>query len=212
VKPHPCRCRPTHLGRAVDADALNAGWRGLDGTTRWEFLIVPGYCPRLFWRRGLHPKAERRLERAMRDLARGLAATVIVSGGAVHSADNEAFVMRQWLIDHGVAAERILVEPCARHTTTNLRNAGRMVLAAGVREALVVSSDGDWLPRGAGWRFAEQSYYLGFPWLSSFHARCLVELGYRVGELEWLEPMHVRFRPSPRVFDRSWKETWAGDP
>ena len=48
--------------------------------------------------------------------------------------------MRQWLIARGVDPARILVEPCARHTTTNLRNAGRMVLAAGAHEALVVTN------------------------------------------------------------------------
>ena len=39
-----------------------------------------------------------------------------------------------------------------------------------------------------------------------------MELGYRVGELTWLEPMHVQFRPSPEVFRMSRKETRAGDP
>ena len=37
-------------------------------------------------------------------------------------------------------------------------------------------------------------------------------LGYRVGELDWIGPMHVRFTPSLNVFRSSWKETWAGDP
>lgn len=132
-------------------------------------------------------------------LRAGLASTVIVSGGAVHSADNEAVLMRQWLVERGVDGGRVLVEPCARHTTTNLRNAGRLVLAAGAGEALVVTS-------GA------QTFYLAFPWRSSFHARCLVELGYRVGALDWLGPMHVAFRPSREVFRASWKETRAGDP
>jgi hypothetical protein len=203
---HPCRCRPTHLGHAIDAAALNAGWRGRDARAPWQFLIVPGYCPRFGWQGGLHPKAIARLERAAQDLRDGLAATVIVSGGAVHSPDNEALLMGEWLVERGgIDRERVLVEPCARHTTTNLRNAGRIVLEAGASEALVVTSDGDW-------RFFEQAYYLGFPWVSSFHARCIVELGYRVGELAWIGPMHVRFRPSARVFRSSWKETWAGDP
>jgi hypothetical protein len=212
VKPHPCRCRPTHLGRTVDAEALNGEWRASDGSARWPFLIVPGYCPRFGWRGGLHPKAIARLEQAARDLGAGLAATVIVSGGAVHSADNEALLMRAWLLERGVDRRRILVEPCARHTTTNLRNAGRIVLGAGKSEALIVSSDGEWLPGAGSWRFFEQSYYLGFPWMSSFHLRCVVELGYRVGELQWIGPMHVRFRPSLDVFRSSWKETRAGDP
>jgi hypothetical protein len=202
-----------HRGKVFDAAALNAEWRGLGGSgrgdgsgrrARWPFLIVPGYCPRVGWRSGLHPKAVARLQEAARDVAAGLAETVIVSGGAVHSEDNEALLMRQWLVDEGgVDRGRVLLEPCARHTTTNLRNAGRIVLAAGAREAVVVTSD-EWV--------TEQACYLGFPWLSSFHLRCLLELGYRVGELEWMGPMHVRFRPSGDVFRGSWKETWAGDP
>jgi hypothetical protein len=168
---------------------------------------VPGYTPRFGWSGGLHLKNVRRLERALADLEAGLAPVVIVSGGAVHSPDNEAVLMREWLLDHGVDAGRILVEPCARHTTTNLRNAGRMVLKRGHAEALVVSSDlPSWRPSRAGWRFAEQSYYLGFPWISSFHLRCLMELGYRVGDLDWLEPMHIRFTPSQAVFRDSWKD------
>jgi hypothetical protein len=193
--------------------ALNRWPTRRDPRAPFPFLIVPGYTPRLGWSRGLHPKNLERLARALSDLGAGLAPSVIVSGGAVHSADNEAVLMREWLIDQGVEPARILVEPCARHTTTNLRNAGRILLAHGASEALVVTSDEpDWLPRPSGWRFAEQSYYLGFPWISSFHLRCLVELGYRVGELTWLEPMHVRFRPSNQVFRASWKETRAGDP
>jgi hypothetical protein len=160
---------------------------------------VPGFCPRFGWSEGLHPRAAARLEQAAIDLQAGLSSTIIVSGGAVHSRDNEAVLMREWLVARGVDPARILCEPCARHTTTNLRNAGRMVLAAGADEALVVTSD-------------PQTYYLAFPWRSSFHLRCLTELGYRVGQLEWLGPMHIRFRPSAAVFRASWKETRAGDP
>ena len=118
--------------------ALNGDWRGVDddapslaGTKRWPFVIVPGYTPRLGWSRGLHPWAAARLQEAATSVDAGLASTIIVSGGAVHSDDNEAVLMREHLLARGVAAARILVEPCARHTTTNLRNAGRMVLAAG---------------------------------------------------------------------------------
>ncbi|HEY2745931.1 MAG TPA: YdcF family protein [Polyangia bacterium] len=183
----PCRCLPTHRGHPVDAAALNRGWRGLDASARWPFVIVPGYTPRLGWSRGLHPAAAARLGEAALVLRAGLASTIIVSGGAVHSDDNEAVLMRQWLVERGIDAACVLVEPCARHTTTNLRNAGRMVLAAGAREALVVTN-------------GSQTWYLAFPWRSSFHARCLWELGYRVGALEWLGPMHVAFRPSADVF------------
>ena len=160
---------------------------------------MPGYTPRLGWSRGLHPAAAARLEQAAIDVECGLASTIIVSGGTVHSDDNEAVLMHEWLVERGIDRARILVEPCARHTTTNMRNAGRMVLAAGGDEALVVTN-------------GLQAYYLAFPWRSGFHLRCAVELGFRVGAFAWLGPMHVAFRPSANVFRASWKETRAGDP
>ncbi len=210
----PCRCRPTHRGQPVDADALNAAAfaRPVDRAAPYPFLIVPGFTPRFGWRGGLHPKNAARLERARCDLEVGLAPQVIVTGGAVHSRDNEAVLMRQWLLARGVPAWAVVVEPCARHTTTNLRNAGRIVLARGADRALVVTSDAAWRPSRRGWRFAEQAYYLGFPWLSTYHLRCAVELGHTVGQLDWVGPMHVRYRPSEAVFRASWKETRAGDP
>lgn len=203
-----CRCVPTHRGRPVDVAALQPRTPPpIDAHAAFPFVVVPGFTPRFGWRAGLHPKAIARLERALRALDERLASALIVSGGAVHSADNEALLMREWLVTRGVDPGRIVVEPCARHTTTNLRNAGRILLALGHREALVVTSDGDWPAR-----VREQAFYIGHPWLSGFHARCLLELGYRVGELEWLAPYQVRFRPSPAVLGASWKETFMGDP
>jgi len=183
-----------------------------DPAARYRFIVVPGYTPRFGWKSGLHPKCVRRLELALDALERKLAPAVIVSGGSVHTRENEAVLMREWLLGRGVARERVVIEPCARHTTTNLRNAGRIILTHGGRDALVVTSDGAWWPRRTGWRFAEQAYYLGFPWLSTFHLRCLVELGHTVGELVWLDEHHVRFRPSNEVFRTSWKEALQGDP
>jgi hypothetical protein len=78
--------------------------------------------------------------------ARGLAPFLIVSGGNVHpnrTPFNEAIEMKRLLVaEHGVPADRILIEPHARHTTTNLRNCARLLLAAGFpadRPALIVS-------------------------------------------------------------------------
>lgn len=80
--------------------------------------------------------------------ARGLAPFIIVSGGNVHpnrTPFNEAVEMKRLLIDdYGIPADRILMEPHARHTTTNLRNCARLLLAAGFpgdRAALLVSDD-----------------------------------------------------------------------
>lgn len=78
--------------------------------------------------------------------ARGLAPFIIVSGGNVHpnrTPFNEAVEMKRLLVEqHGIPADRILIEPHARHTTTNLRNCARLLLAAGFpadHPALIVS-------------------------------------------------------------------------
>lgn len=180
-----------------------------DPRAEYAFAIVPGYTPRLGWRAGLHPVAQARCDDALRWYERGRVANLIVSGGTVHSPDNEAWLMREYLIARGFEAARLFAEPCARHTTTNLRNAGRLLLGFGLDAALIVTSD---LPGHQPRRLLQQAFYVGRPWLSGFHARCYLELGYRVGELTWLSPGVIRFRPSRDVLRASWKETLMGDP
>jgi hypothetical protein len=71
------------------------------------------------------------------------------------------------LAARGVPEEAILVDPHARHTTTNLRNASRLLYRGGVPtdRPLLVTSD-----------FA-QSLYIGY-WHGTFGPRCQDELGY----------------------------------
>jgi hypothetical protein len=64
-----------------------------------------------------------RAERASAAFAARVAPVVTVSGGAVH----------------GVPADRILLDPCADHTHTNLRNTGALVRGLGGRTAYVVT-------------------------------------------------------------------------
>lgn len=76
-----------------------------------------------------------RMARAADLFARRLAPFIIVSGGNVHpnrTPFNEAIEMKRLLIgQYGIPADRILIEPHARHTTTNLRNSARLLFAAG---------------------------------------------------------------------------------
>ena len=65
------------------------------------------------------------------DAIRGEAAPVVIaSGGAIHSHLVEAFAFMHLLVcrEH-IPANRILLEPCADHTHTNLRNSGRWMTA-----------------------------------------------------------------------------------
>ena len=216
--PCPCRCRPTHLGLPVDAALLNRAAESRLASaprrpTEVDCLIIPGFTPRFGWTsHALHPIPAESCAEAARDLERGLADCVIVSGGAVHGPANEAVLMRAALLDLGVSEDRILVEPCARHTTTNLRNAARLMLAHGLGSAWVIAADGD--PntvRGRLLHYVRQSFYVGFPWRSSFHLRCRMNLGYTVGELRWLRPMHTLFIPSSDCLRESPHPTREGD-
>ncbi|MGA3186747.1 MAG: YdcF family protein [Bryobacteraceae bacterium] len=99
----------------------------------------------------------------------GKAPFLLVSGGFVHPVRtefSEAIEMKRDLMARlGIPADAIIVDPHARHTTTNLRNAARLMYRYGIpldKKALVTSDPG-------------QSQYIEDP---KFEKRCLDELGY----------------------------------
>ena len=98
----------------------------------------------------------------------------------------EAVEMRRALIErYGVPAHAIVIEPYARHTTTNLRNSTRLLMSMKApmdRDALVLSD-----PRHID---AVES--------DEFVARNQRELGYQPGRVgERTSPFDIAFRPSP---------------
>jgi DUF218 domain len=99
----------------------------------------------------------------------GKAPFVLLSGGYVHPSQTqfaEAIEMKKALLhDYHVPEEAILVDPHARHTTTNMRNAAREIYRYNIpmsKPALVVSDP------------AQITYIEGQP----FADRCMKELGY----------------------------------
>jgi hypothetical protein len=164
---------------------------------QYEMIVVPGYTPAdAPMEHPLHDVAKRRL--ALAKDAADRAPFILVSGGNVHPPGTkcyEAVQMRDELVAMGVAADRILLDARARHTTTNLRNAGRLLLANGRDLALIVTVGGGI----AGSDFFGQDFYLGHPWLSTFYLRCRNELGYEIGELVQVDEHQVSFVPSPFV-------------
>jgi uncharacterized protein YutE (UPF0331/DUF86 family) len=94
---------------------------------------------------------------------------IIVSGGHAHpfrATFCEAIEMKKELIDvYNIPEENILIDPFARHTTTNLRNSVRMMISYQIpvdKKSVVVTN-------------VSHSKYVGDP---NFNARCLEELGY----------------------------------
>lgn len=161
------RLEPLHTGE--NAEALRAlasvRWDDFPYTT----IIVPGSGPdRLTW--SLSPQARLRCELAARRFKQRKAPLIIVSGGYVHPNQTpycEAVEMKKALVTElGVPASAVIIEPHARHTTTNLRNAARLMYRYGIpfaRKALVTTDAG-------------HSSYIGGP---AFAERCQKELGYQ---------------------------------
>jgi hypothetical protein len=133
-------------------------------------ILVPGQGPTSL-DVALHPNGKARADLGAQRFAAGIAPLIAVSGGHVHpdrTPYSEAIEMKKYLREaHGIPEEAILVDPHARHTTTNLRNVSRLLYRYGVptdRPLLVTSDFG-------------QSLYIGY-WSNIFGPRCEEELGY----------------------------------
>lgn len=118
----------------------------------------------------MDPAARWRAQLAAERYHAGLAPFIVVSGGYVHPMQtpfNEAIEMRRVLVrDFGVPENAVFIDPHARHTTTNLRNAARILFRAGVDLAKPVLITTD----------QYQSAYIE---AEVFSKRCDMELGYR---------------------------------
>jgi hypothetical protein len=159
-----------------------------------DVLIVPGYANAEF-RGALHPRAIDRLHIAAEDFAEGRAPFILVSGGNVHPAGtpfNEATEMRRYLIETlHVPADRIILEPLARHSPTNVRNAGRYMVQNGLTRAQIVS---DAQIFGQPMIFnASHGPFFGVDFRSIF------DNGISFGQYERVDSTHTTYRPSDAV-------------
>lgn len=113
---------------------------------------------------------------------------IIVSGGHAHpfrAPFCEAIEMKKELIKvYHIPEENIIIDPFARHTTTNLRNASRLMMAYQIpidKKSIVVTN-------------ISHSNYLG---KASFNTRCIEELGYLPATiLKRLNSTAIEFLPN----------------
>jgi hypothetical protein len=84
----------------------------------------------------LSASGKMRIKAAARNYHNGLAPLIILSGGYVHPYQTpfcEATEMKKVLIElYGVPERAIIIDPHARHTTTNFRNAARIMFRYGI--------------------------------------------------------------------------------
>ncbi len=173
----------------------------------YQMLIVTGYTPsdRKVGEAGVHPVAKKRLESAVAAYRKNMAPFVLLSGGNVYprgTAFYEALEMKKEIVAMGVPADVVAVDARARHSTTNLRNAGRFMRGFGLQWGVVFAAGGG----VGGSTLFDQAFYFAKADLSTFHERCEKELGYRVGELAGAGTGLVAFTPSLHVTEPSYRD------
>jgi hypothetical protein len=144
----------------------------------------------------LSDEFRKRLDDASALLQAGAVRFILVSGGAVdpdrpHYVESERG--REYLLEtyasswpEGDLSDRILVDPLALHSTTNVRNADKLSVDLGLNRNLVVTT----MPTGSTLSaadYATQGFYFLFHKVSSFDARCQADLGYVLGEFSLYE-------------------------
>lgn len=80
-----------------------------------------------------------RLDRARSLYQAGLVRAVIVSGGTGVEGFDEAEVMKDWLVAHGVAASAILVDSAGVTTGATARNSAALMQSHGLKTATVAT-------------------------------------------------------------------------
>lgn len=113
---------------------------------------------------------------------------IIVSGGYVHPFQTsfcEAIEMKKYIVNQlGVSDDAVIVEPYARHTTTNIRNTNRIISKAGIPEKMQV----------LGTSAKKHIEYIAS---KRFEERCKKELGYvPFKRLRKISDLQIEFFPS----------------
>lgn len=89
----------------------------------------------------IQPVLEERLRAALRTAATFETAPIVVTGGVPRNGVTEAAAMREWLIEHGIAPERIIEEPRSRSTVENARFTNKLLIERGATGAVLVTNE-----------------------------------------------------------------------
>ena len=133
---------------------------------RFSIMLVPGQGPET--EIPLSPLSRVRCDLAAERYKAGVIPLIVFSGGHVHpdrTPYSEAVEMKKYIMaTHGIPEGAILLDPHARHTTTNLRNASREIFRYGIPpdKPVLVTTD------------FSQNFYIDY----LIRQRCLDELGY----------------------------------
>lgn len=144
----------------------------------------------------LSDEFRRRLDDAWSLLDAGAVRFLLVSGGAVDP-DRPEYIEsergRDYLLETyagrwpaGDLPQRILVDPLALYSTTNVRNADKLAVDLGLHRNVIVTTMPTGSPLSAA-DYATQGFYFLFHKISTFDARCRSDFGYPLGEFSLYE-------------------------
>jgi len=113
----------------------------------YSVILIPGEGPENDW--AISPMGKYRCQLGAAAYRQGKAPFIMVSGGYVHPFQTpycEAAEMKTYLVRTlGIPESAVILEPHARHTTTNVRNANRIIFHKGIpadKRVLCVSTSG----------------------------------------------------------------------
>jgi len=152
----------------------------------YSFILVLGSGPGDAAR--LSPIGAKRADQAAQLFLEHKAPLIIFSGGHVHPMQTpycEAIEMKKYVMEkYKIPESNILIEPHARHTTTNFRNTARLAFRYEIPtdlKALVTSSED----------------HIAITTKDSFRIRCTSELGYFPMEsITRISPIAAEFKPA----------------
>ncbi|WP_222536570.1 YdcF family protein [Pedobacter polysacchareus] len=174
------------LRSGVNKASISAIHKTNFASYKYSLILVPGEGPE---EREVELSAGGmlRCRLAAVEYHKGLAPFIMVSGGRVHpfkTKYNEAYEMKKYLVEQlQIPDSVVIMEPHARHTTTNMRNAARIMFRYGMpmdKAALTVTAK-------------SQSMYIS----GALLGRCVQELGYEPYKLgKRLSDFTLEFYPN----------------
>lgn len=161
------RYEPLYAGqnKAPFAKSRLVNWNGF----KYSIILVPGAGPGVKGR-SIDSMGVYRCKLAVAAYKKGLAPFIIVSGGHVHPYKTpfcEAIEMKKYITGTlGLPDEAVIIEPHARHTTTNIRNAERLIYLFNMpptKPALIITDQFQSLAiENMGMRFKNEIGYIPY--------------------------------------------------
>ncbi len=126
------------LKRAEEIQAVKINTTAQASDASNQAIVILGYA--LAKDGSMRPTLIDRLEQGLTAAKLNPEALIIVSGGVPNHGVTEAYVMQQWLIQHGISADRIYLDDKAKDTVGNAIYSTQIMARLGTENVTLISS------------------------------------------------------------------------